>query len=98
MTTTQSTDNFYAVEAGNDVLKEQLKNQIIPNAINGLLATFGDTFGYLDESTIGIGLRVYDDPGDSTVASVSVKSSYWSSYNPPKVELEYKLVYRILNC
>lgn len=91
VTTTQSTDNFYAAEAGNDVLKEQLKNQIMPNAINGLLATFGDIFGYLDKSMIGIGLRVYDDPGDSTVASVSVKSSYWSSYNPPKVELEYKL-------
>ena len=62
--------------AGNAALKNLLKEEIVPNAVQALLDTFPDTFGYLEGSEIGIGLRIYDNYMSSVIASVSAGESF----------------------
>lgn len=51
----------------------ELQQSIVPQAVNSLLNTFKDTFGYLQGSSIGIGLQMYHDPKSSVLASVGLK-------------------------
>ena len=44
-----------------DELKRILDEEIVPHAVQSILNTFGDTFGYLDGSNIGIGLQLTDN-------------------------------------
>ena len=87
----QTEDKFWAAAPGNENIKQMLKTQLVPQAIQALADTFDDTFGYLSGSTIGIGLSVYDKDDDGILAALAMRSSYWSNYNPPKFELEYRL-------
>jgi len=50
-----------------------LQQSIVPQAVNSLLNTFKDTFGYLQGSEIGIGLHMYNDPKSSVLASVGLQ-------------------------
>ncbi len=87
----QKPDTWYVTEAGSDELKEILKTQMVPQAVQAIADTFSNTFGYLNGSNIGIGLYLYDQPRDGVLASVGLKQSYWTSYTPPKFELDYRL-------
>ncbi len=49
-----------------------LQNSIVPQAVQSLLNTYQDTFGYLKGSEIGIGLVMYNDPNSSVLASASL--------------------------
>ncbi len=50
-----------------------LQTSIVPQAVNSLLNTFQDAFGYLQGSEIGIGLKMYNDPNTSVLASVGLR-------------------------
>ena len=71
-------------------LKTVLKEQIVPQAVTVLLETFPETFGYLKDSSIGIGLSVYGNDSSSTVASVMMRSAHISG-TPAIVDLAYSL-------
>lgn len=53
-------------------LKKILKEQIVPRAVETLLKTFPDTYGYLSDSAIGIGLELENDASSDTLASVAL--------------------------
>lgn len=53
-------------------LKKVLKEQIVPRAVETLLKTFPDTYKYLADAEIGIGLEIENDPTTSTLASVAL--------------------------
>lgn len=64
--------------SGNDLttannLIPVLQQSIVPQAVNSLLNTFKDTFGYLQGSEIGIGLHMYNDSNSSVLASVGLR-------------------------
>lgn len=73
-----------------NTLKTVLKEQIVPQAVTALLNTFSDTFGYLKDSSIGIGLSVYENDSSSTVASVMMRTAYTNG-TPAIVDLAYSL-------
>lgn len=58
------------VEGTGKKLSEVLKTSIVPQTVQNLLANY-PAFGYLKGSSIGIGLRLYNNPGDNTMASVT---------------------------
>ena len=80
-----------ATRPGYDNLKKALKEQIVPQAVKAIIDKFPDTFGYLQGSTLGIGLKLYDDPNSSTMASVTTGYWYDSSGNIYKDNQTYKL-------
>lgn len=90
VTTTQNPDPTNFTMAGYDTLKAALKDQIVPQAVSALLDTFDDTFGYLDGSNIGIGLILFDNPSDTTVAYVRTAPSWWST-TPIAFDVTYTL-------
>lgn len=51
-------------------LSEVLKTAIVPQTVKNILASY-PAFGYLNGSSIGIGLRLYNDSNDSAMASVT---------------------------
>lgn len=61
-----------ATAAGHTDLKEMLQKQIVPQAVTALLRTYPNTFGYLNTSSIGIGLNLYNEPDSGTLASVEM--------------------------
>ena len=67
--------------------KEMLDNQIVPQAVQSILNTFDDTFGYLRDSTIGIGLQVANNPDDNVLASMNAK--VWTAPGNPTGDMEY---------
>ena len=78
--------------AAYDELKNVLKEEIVPQAVSALLSTFPDTYGYLADSSIGIGLYLYDDASTSTLASVTIGASAMSTGSGIQAEyLSYKL-------
>ena len=48
----------------------QVETELVPNAIKTLLSAY-PAFGYLSDSSIGIGLELYNDSSSNTLASVS---------------------------
>ncbi len=74
---TTQTQTGTATISGYDGLKDDLKTEIVPQAVKALVTTLPNAFGYLSSSSIGIGLKLYSDPSSSTMASVSI--GYWSS-------------------
>jgi flagellin len=78
--TTQTGDGTTSTDPKYDSLKDQLKNEIVPNAVTELLSAYTDTYGDLANSSIGIGLKIGDNNtmGSSTLAYVSVG---YLSYN-----------------
>ena len=59
---------------GSGDLKYILETEIVPQAVNALLTTYPGTFDYLKDSSIGIGLKLYDD-NSTTLASVALQAS-----------------------
>lgn len=51
-------------------LSEVLKKQIVPQTVQNMLNSY-PAFSYLNDSSIGIGLRLYNDPRSSVMASVT---------------------------
>ena len=63
----------------------------MPQAVKALLTTYPEAYGYLSNSSIGIGLDVYRD-NSSTLASVTLGAQVWPDGTAtPKAELTYKL-------
>lgn len=69
---TTQTASGSATLSGYDSLKSDLKNEIVPQAVQGILNTYSNTFGYLKGSSIGIGLELYSNVSSSTLASVTM--------------------------
>lgn len=70
--TTQTGSGSSGLSGGSyDTLKNILKTEIVPHAVQALLATYPQAYGYLSGSSIGIGLNLYQD-SSTTLASVSV--------------------------
>ena len=88
--TQKGTATGYNTADGNN-LKKILKEQIVPQAVTGLLNSFGDTFGYLKDSSIGIGLSLVNQPTSSTLASVTMGISYYPTTPITVNSLTYKL-------
>lgn len=88
---TTQTPGDTATISGYDALKSTLKTEIVPQAVNALVNTFGSTFGYLKDSSIGIGLKLSSDSGSSTLASVSIGYSYYSDKSMVEDMLTYSL-------
>ena len=79
---TTQTQTGNATISGYDALKEDLKKEIVPQAVKALLETFPDTYGYLNGSSIGIGLELYSNSASTTLASVTIGvSGYLSALN-----------------
>lgn len=55
-----------------EAFTNDIKTQIVPQAVNKILAAYPDTFGYLNNSTIGMGLRFYSDSSSSVLASMGL--------------------------
>lgn len=49
-----------------------LESSIVPQAVQSLLSTYPDTFGYLSGSEIGIGLVMYNDSNSSVLATAGL--------------------------
>jgi flagellin len=88
--TTQSAIDAPTI-AGYDNLKNALQTQIVPQAINSLLSTFNDAFGYLNGSSIGIGLNLYNDPSSATMASVTIGTWSYGDGNMVSDNIAYRL-------
>lgn len=67
--TTSQTNKGSSTSSAYPKLAAQLQQQIVPNAIKQLLSTYS-SFGYLEDSSLGIGLKLYTN-SDTTLASVS---------------------------
>ncbi len=61
-----------ATISGYGPLKSTLKNQIVPQAVQGIVNRYSSTFGYLRNSSIGIGLDLYSDSSSNVLASVTM--------------------------
>jgi flagellin-like hook-associated protein FlgL len=94
VSTTQTGDTASTADAKFDSLKNTLKTEIVPNAVNALLSAYSAAYGDLAGSAIGIGLRLTDSTGigsSSTLASVTLgHMSYQDGTVVPDV-LTYKL-------
>lgn len=80
-----------ATAAGYDALKNTLKTEIVPQAVNAIVNTFNDTFGYLSSSSIGIGLQLSNNSSSSVLASVGIGYSYYSDKTMVTNALTYSL-------
>lgn len=89
--TTVQTPIGSATAPGNNVLKDKLKTEIVPQAVNALVNTFKNTFGYLSNSSVGIGLQISNSPSSDVLASVGVGYSYYSDKTVVKDMLTYSL-------
>lgn len=77
--------------SGYNELKNTLKNSIVPQAVTSLVSTYSDAFGYLQDSSIGIGLNLYSNINSSTLASVALGLSGKSVNGVMEFQLDYKL-------
>ncbi len=59
-------------------IADTLQASIVPQVVSAIMDKY-TAFNYLTGSSIGIGLRLYSDPGSSVLASVSVGTSYTQS-------------------
>lgn len=74
-----------------ETLKDTLETEIVPQAVKALLDTYPETFGYLKDSSIGIGLYLYND-NSNTLASVTLGASASSNGTTlVNAKLSYKL-------
>lgn len=61
-----------ATMPGYHSLKNDLKTEIVPQAVQGIVKKYSSTFGYLKGSSIGIGLELYNNSSSSVLASVTL--------------------------
>lgn len=62
-------------QSGSDYIKSQLRDVILPNAVDAILERFPKTFSYLEGPQIGIGLDLYD-------SGTSVAGAIYAHLNP----------------
>ena len=73
--------------------KNDLANNIIPNAVNGIVGALSGTFGELTGQNIGIGLDFMNNPNDDLLAYVSLGAQSTGG----EVSLTYNLTINIGN-
>lgn len=108
--TAQQTAMGVATTGGTTAMKNMLKNELIPNAVNAILDTFPNTFGYLKGSQIGIGLEFIDDMDRSTLAAVktntflgrmfytlTVNTAYFTGTEESRTELERTIGHEMMH-
>lgn len=79
---------------GYTALSNVLDKEIVPQAVNALLNTYSEAFGYLKDSSTGIGLIIVNDSSSSALASVSLTPQFsgeFSSDGEPKYNLGFQL-------
>ena len=76
---TEQTQTGMSTKPGYDALKEALKQEIVPRALEAITQAFSNAFGDLASSTVGIGLRLYNDPSSTTMATAG--TSVWYNGN-----------------
>lgn len=64
-----------AQQADASAFLNTIKTEIVPQAVNKILSTYPDTFGYLQNSTIGMGLKLYSDSSSDVLASMGLASA-----------------------
>ena len=95
---------------GSQELKDLLKTELVPNAVDAIIHTFSDTFGYLRGSEIGIGLSFKNDMSDSVLASVSaavfmdkmsysltVNTAYYDGSEESRTALERTIAHEMMH-
>lgn len=108
--TAAQTPSGGAASTGHTDLKNLLQNELVPNAVQAILNTFPDTFGYLEGSSIGIGLNIYTNYDSSVVASVSagasmgkmgymlsVNTAYYMNNEAGRTELERTIAHEMMH-
>lgn len=66
-----STDSAY------DNLRNVLKTEIVPNAVEAIINAYSLAFDFLQGSSIGMGLELADEPGSNTLAFVKSNGSLY---------------------
>lgn len=80
VTTTQTASGSVGLtDSKYDGLKDVLKSSIVPQAVNAIYSAFPTAFGYLNGSSIGIGLKLENNPSSSTLASVSMSAGWYTT-------------------
>ena len=69
---TVQTPSGAATLSGYGNLKDALKKQMVPQAVQAIVNKYSSTFGYLRNSSIGIGLDLYTNSSSSVLASVTM--------------------------
>jgi flagellin len=95
--TTQTGTGTTSTDAKYNWLKNALKTEIVPNAVQELIAAYPNAFQYLNGSSIGIGLKLSNksEMGDSTLAYVGVGYSYYNDKTMVPDWLSYQLAVNI---
>lgn len=76
------TSNIQNTDTAYDDLRDVLKTEIVPNAVEAIINAYSPAFDFLQGSAIGMGLELADAPGSSTLAFVkSNGQSYKLSVN-----------------
>lgn len=88
---TIQTANGSPTASGYANLKSTLEKEIVPQAVKSLLAAFPSTFNYLESSSIGIGLKLVNQPSSSTLASVGIGYLSYSDGTLVKDQFSYTL-------
>lgn len=77
-----------------DNLKKMLQEEIVPQAVMSIVDTLPDTYGYLRDSAIGIGLKLYTDTTSKdkdVLASVGMEAAMSTSGTTTNTTLGYTL-------
>lgn len=61
-----------ATATGNEYLKNILQTEIVPQTVNSILRAYSPAFNYLSSSSIGMGLKLYNDASTPVLAAVSI--------------------------
>lgn len=72
-------------------LKTTLEQEIVPQAVKSLLAAFPSTFNYLNSSSVGIGLKLVNQPNSTTLASVGIGYLSYNDGSLVKDQFSYTL-------
>lgn len=88
---TVQTESGQATAGGYESLKKTLEEQIVPQAVKSLLAAFPGAFDYLKTSSIGIGLKLENNPASSALASVGIGFLRYSDGTLVKDQFSYTL-------
>ena len=72
--TTQTASGGSGVSASYTKLAETLDRSLVPQAVNALLNVYSDAFGYLKDSSTGIGLVIENRSSSSALASVTLST------------------------
>lgn len=80
-----------ATVGGYNNLKQILEQEIVPQAVKAILDTYPDTFGYLNNSSVGIGLKLMSNPSSGNLASVTMGYTYYNNGELMTENVSYKL-------